>query len=181
VSSNGMKYLASLITAGRIAGAFTLLFIKPLSVLFFVIYALCCASDVLDGYVARKTHSTSKLGATFDSIADFVFIAVVLVIFLPLISFEKWMLYWIAVIACVRFTSLVVGFVKYRALAFLHTYGNKATGIVLACFPVLYQVAGLNRTALIICSAATLSALEELAINLSRKDLNRNCKGIWDR
>ncbi len=104
-----------------------------------------------------------------------------LFIFVPLIPFEKWMLFWIAAVALVRFTSLTVGFAKYRALAFLHTYGNKATGIVLACFPLLYQVAGMDITALIICVVATVSALEELIINISRKELNRDCKGIWEK
>ena len=176
-----MKHVASIITATRIAGALVLLFIEPLSAVFFVLYALCCVSDVLDGYIARKTKTTSKFGAALDSIADFVFIAVMLFIFVPLIPFEKWMLFWIAAVALVRFTSLTVGFAKYRALAFLHTYGNKATGIVLACFPFLYQVAGMDITALIICVVATVSALEELAINISRKDLNRDCSGIWEK
>ena len=175
-----MKHIASIITTVRIAGAFALLFIEPLSAAFFVLYALCCVSDVLDGYVARKTHTTSKIGAALDSIADFVFIAVMLVIFIPLLSLKLWMLYWIAAIALVRFASLAVGFAKYRALAFLHTYGNKATGIALACFPVLYQITGLSVAALIVCALATLSALEEMIINVSRKELNRNCRGIWD-
>ncbi len=129
----------------------------------------------------RPIQQTSKLGAALDSIADFVFIAIMLVIFIPLLSLELWMLYWIAAIALARFASLAVGFAKYRALAFLHTYGNKATGIVLACFPFLYQIADLNIAVLIVCAAATLSALEELIINVSHKELNRNCRGIWDR
>jgi len=38
-----IKYAASLITTGRIIGAFVLLLTTPLSVLFFIVYALCCA------------------------------------------------------------------------------------------------------------------------------------------
>jgi len=173
-----MKHIASLITAGRIVGAFALLLIEPLSVPFFVLYVLCCASDVIDGYVARKTNTTSKLGEILDSITDFVLIAVMLIIFIPLIALEQWTLYWIAAVAVIRFSSLAVGFVKYRAFASLHTYANKATGIILACFPIFYQLAGLNVTAVIICAVATLSAIEEVAINISQKELNRNRKSI---
>jgi CDP-diacylglycerol--glycerol-3-phosphate 3-phosphatidyltransferase len=173
-----MKHIASLISAGRIAGAFALFLTEPLSTPFFVLYALCCASDFLDGYIARKTNTASKFGETLDSIADFVLIAVMLVIFIPLISLEHWTLYWIAAIAAIRFASLAVGFVKYRAFALLHTYGNKATGIALACFPFFHQLAGPAITVYILCAAATLSALEELAINISQKELNRNRKSI---
>ena len=176
-----MKHIASLITAGRIVGVFALLLIEPLSLPFFVLYVLCCASDVIDGYVARKTNATSKLGEILDSIADFVLIAVMLVIFIPLIVLERWTLYWITAVAVIRFLSLAVGFVKYRAFASLHTYANKATGIILACFPFFYQFAVLSITAVIICGAATLTALEELAMNVSQKELNRNRKGFWDR
>ncbi len=64
-----IKHTASIITVGRIVGAVVLLWIQPLSALFFVIYSLCCVSDVLDGFIARKTNTTSKLGETLDSIA----------------------------------------------------------------------------------------------------------------
>ena len=172
------KYTANIISICRIAGAMALFLTTPLSVSFFVVYILCCASDFLDGYVARKTNTTSKSGEILDSIADFVLIAVMLVIFAPLLAWESWMLYWIGAIALVRFTSLAVGFLKYRAFASIHTYANKTTGIALACFPIFYLLAGLTVTVFIICAAATLSALEELAINISQKDLNRNCRSI---
>jgi CDP-diacylglycerol--glycerol-3-phosphate 3-phosphatidyltransferase len=174
-----IKHMASLITAGRIAGAFILLFIEPLSAAFFAVYSLCCASDVLDGYIARKTNTASKLGETLDSIADFVLIAVMLVIFIPLLEWELWMLYWIGIIALVRFASLGVGFAKYRAVASLHTHANKATGIVCACFPILYRLFGLTVTAFILCGMASLSSLEELAIIWHSKRLDRNIKGFF--
>jgi CDP-diacylglycerol--glycerol-3-phosphate 3-phosphatidyltransferase len=86
--------VASFITIGRIIGAFALLLTKPLSVLFFVVYALCCVSDILDGYVARKTKSASKSGEVLDSIADFIFIAIIFVIFIPLLAWDRWAVYW---------------------------------------------------------------------------------------
>jgi CDP-diacylglycerol--glycerol-3-phosphate 3-phosphatidyltransferase len=175
-----MKYIVSLITTGRIAGALVLLFIEPLSIPFFVVYILCCASDVIDGYVARKTNTASRFGEILDSAADFVLIAVMLVIFIPLLVWERWMLYWIGAIAAVRFVSLAIGFAKYRALAFLHTYGNKATGIACACFPILNQLLGLSLTLVIICAVASLSAFEELSITISAKELNRNRKSVFE-
>ena len=86
---------------------------------------------------------------------------------------------WIGIIALVRFASLGVGFAKYHEFAFLHTYANKATGVVCACFPVLYQMFGLTVSALILCGVASLSALEELAITWCSKELDRNVKGLF--
>ena len=84
-----IKYIATIITAGRILGALILLLTTPLSVLFFVIYTLCCTSDILDGYVARKTKTTGKLGEILDSVADFVLVSVMLIIFIPLLEWES--------------------------------------------------------------------------------------------
>ena len=163
---------------GRIIGALVLLLIEPLSAPFFTVYILCCVSDILDGYVARKTKTTSKLGEALDSIADFIFIAIVLFIFIPLIVWEHWMIYWIGAVAFVRFVSLVIGYAKYHTLAFLHTYANKITGVACACFPVLLQMLGLPITVAVLCFIASLSAFEELVITISSKQLLRNEKGL---
>jgi len=90
-----IKYTANIITIGRMAMAFSLLLIKPLSILFFVIYALCGISDILDGYIARKTSTSSKPGEILDSIADLIFISITLIIFIPLLTWNPWMLYWV--------------------------------------------------------------------------------------
>jgi CDP-diacylglycerol--glycerol-3-phosphate 3-phosphatidyltransferase len=137
-------------------------------------------SDVLDGYIARKTNTASRFGAIFDSIADFVFTVIVLSIFIPLIAFEGWMLYWIGAVAAVRALTLAAGFVKYRAFAYLHTYANKVTGIALICFPVLLNLFGLAATAFVLCGIASLSALEELIITTRTKTLNRDIRGCWE-
>ena len=110
-----MKYTASIITSARIVGAFVLLLTEPLSAPFYTIYALCCVSNILDGYSARKTNAISKFGETLGSIADFVLIAVMLVIFIPLLAWEPWMLWWLGVIALVRFALPGVGYAKQRA------------------------------------------------------------------
>ena len=163
-----MKHTANMMTAARIIGAIVLLFIEPLSVPFFVIYALCVISDMLDGYFARRMKTASKFGDAFDSVADVIFVAAMLIVFIPMLDPELWMLYWIGVIALVRLFSLAVGYAKYHALSFLHSYANKATGIALACFPVLYPLFGLPATAAVLCGIASLSAVEELIISTSK-------------
>lgn len=176
-----MKNIPNLITAGRIVVSICLLFIKPLSVLFFFLYFAAGISDVLDGVIARKINYTSQKGAVLDSVADFVLIWVLLFKFIPILTLSFWMLCWIGIIIFLRFISLGIGFIKYHTIAFLHTYSNKITGLALFFFPVFFSVWGLTVTIILLCSLASLSAMEELAINIISKKLNRNCKSIWVR
>jgi CDP-diacylglycerol--glycerol-3-phosphate 3-phosphatidyltransferase len=152
---------------------------RPLSVPFFVVYALCCVSDVIDGYVARKTKTTSRSGEVLDSIADFILISIMLIIIMPLFAWDKWAILWISMIALTCFLSLAIGFAKYRALSFLHTYANKITGIALVCFPILFWVFGMTVTVFFLCSLASFSALEVLIITIRSKKLNRNTKSLF--
>lgn len=43
-----------------------------------VLFALCCCTDFVDGYVARKTDTVSDLGKLLDPLADKVVIAIML-------------------------------------------------------------------------------------------------------
>ncbi|MCL2109542.1 MAG: CDP-alcohol phosphatidyltransferase family protein [Oscillospiraceae bacterium] len=174
-----IKYVATIITTIRIIGAISLLSIKPLTALFCAIYFMCGISDILDGYIARKTNTVSKVGATMDSIADFILVSVMVVVFIPLISWELWLIYWIVAIAIIRLVSLLIGFAKYHSVAFLHTYANKATGLALFLFPLFYHVANITIVAVTLCSIASLSAIEELVINLKEKDLDKNIRSLF--
>ena len=174
-----IKYVATSITTIRIIGAISLLAIEPLSVFFYAVYFMCGISDILDGYIARKTNTISKVGATLDSIADFIFVSVMVVIFIPLISWELWLLFWIAAIAIIRLVSFVIGFAKYHAVAFLHTYANKATGLALFLFPLFYHVSDITIAAIVLCCIASLSAIEEIAINLKEKNLDKNIRSLF--
>lgn len=176
-----IKNLPNYITILRIFTSVFLLLIKPLSMPFFFFYFICGISDVLDGYLARKLNASSKFGQVLDSISDLIFISIVLFIFIPIIDFPLWIVCWIAVIAAVRLISIILGLIKYQKLAFLHTYGNKATGLILFCFPFLYSFWGKEITAALICAIASISAAEELLINLTSKTLQRDRSSIFSK
>jgi len=174
-----IKNLPNVITALRIIFSPILLFINPLTPLFLVIYIICGLSDVLDGYLARTKKLTSHLGAKLDSIADAVFFVVLLIVFIPRVKIPFEIIIWILGIAFVRLISLAIGFYKYHTFAFLHTYANKVTGLILFCFPLLYFSVGIIMTAWFICICASISATEELLINLFSKKLSLDIKSIF--
>lgn len=45
-----------------------------------VLYALCAATDYLDGYLARKMNAVTPFGTFLDPIADKIFVAVLLLV-----------------------------------------------------------------------------------------------------
>ena len=71
--------MANTITFFRMAASIVLLFCPVFSPVFYVFYIAAGLSDMLDGFMARKTDTASELGARLDTIADFVFVAVCLI------------------------------------------------------------------------------------------------------
>lgn len=170
-----MKRTANYLTILRICLSITLVFVKPLGIPFFMIYFACGISDVLDGFIARKTNTASKFGARLDSIADFIMVTVLIILLYPIVDLSSDIVFWIVVIAVIRIVSICIAYIKHKTLAMLHTYANKLTGLLLFTFPFF-----INSQILlyIICIVATVSASEELLIQLSSKKLDMNRKSI---
>ena len=74
----------------RMLGTLALVFVQPVTLPFFVIYTLCGVSDVLDGWIARATDSTSELGSRLDSAADLMFYVVMMLRILPELPCCRW-------------------------------------------------------------------------------------------
>lgn len=172
-----MKTIPNFISLGRIILSLCLFFTKPLSQAFYAVYIICGLSDVLDGFIARKTASSSKLGEKLDSVADLVMVGVLFAIFYDKICLPKGILVWIISIAILRFISVVTAFVKYRTFVILHSYGNKATGMLLFIIPLFLPYFEADTLIYIVCLAASISSVEELVIHLISKELrvNRPC------
>lgn len=173
------KFTPNFITLIRIIGTILLIFTEPFSTIFFILYFLCGLSDVLDGYIARRFKLCSKFGAILDSLADTFFIIITLIKILPSLKLELWMILWIVSIFIIKVLSLIIGFLRFNEIAFLHTYANKLAGIILFFTPLIYSLLGINISICIVCGISTFSALEEVMINIIAKTLNLNIKGIY--
>lgn len=171
--------IANGITTSRIFLALTLLFVRPLSLEFSLIYAACGISDMLDGYIARKTATTSQCGERLDSIADLVMVIIVIIRLYPMIRLPEAFYYWIIAIIAIRAASMIGVLVKHRTFGILHTYGNKATGLLLFLSPLLLGCIQLEALTFLVCLVGTVSAAEELTIHLTSKDLELNRKSIF--
>jgi phosphatidylglycerophosphate synthase len=174
-----VKSIANYISIARIFLALTLALVEPLSITFFAIYLVCGISDIFDGYIARKTNTTSIFGDKIDSFADLTLIVVLIVVLYPVIDPTVKIIVWIVTIGIIRALSMIVVFVKYKTFGVLHTYGNKITGLVLFAFPLSLALGKSDVLMYIICVIASFSAIEESVINLSSNELRPNKKSIF--
>jgi len=156
-----------------------LIFVKPLSITFYAIYIICGFSDIMDGFIARNTGTTSVLGAKIDSAADMTMIVALIIVLYPIIKPANIILIWIIAIAIIRLVAMVVAMKKYKTFASIHTYANKITGIVLFMFPILIHYIFAIELGYIICAMASISAVEELVIQVTSSELQVNKKSIF--
>ena len=103
--------MANLITAIRILCSVALLFCAALSPWFYALYITAGVSDMVDGWVARKTNTVSDFGSKLDTVADILFVTVCLVKLLPVLHLPVWIYVWVAVIACIKVFNIVYDYV----------------------------------------------------------------------
>lgn len=172
-----LKVIPNCITLGRIILAIMLLFFEPLSSAFLVIYILCGVTDLIDGPIARKSGTTSHLGAKLDSAADTILIGICLFTLYPFLGLTLEFILWIFLIAVIRITSIGIALRKFKTYASIHTYGNKLTGLLLFITPLWLSHSTHTIWTTIVCIIATLSAVEELIIQITSTQLQLDRKG----
>ena len=142
--------------------AVALPFVQYSPAVFWTLYLLCGLSDVLDGAVARSTGTVSRLGERLDTIADIIFVAMWMVLFIPAINVGLWLWIWTGVIALIKVVNVISGLAMKKGFVAKHTPANKATGILLFILPmvILWEVIKVPYIVLV-CLLATFAAIQE--------------------
>ncbi len=154
-----MMLLPNVISILRIAGSIGLLFCDVTGWPFWVLYALCGISDMIDGWLARKLHAETEAGAVLDSVSDLVFVACCAVRLIPAVEIPVWLWTWAGVIVFIKVVNQVSALVVCKRFCFPHTLANKLTGILLflavpAMFRSVIPIA-------IVAAIATFAAVQE--------------------
>ena len=134
------KNAANLITLIRIFGAIALIMLEPLSLPFFIVYGVCGLSDAFDGLVARKLGVQSSFGSALDSLSDLLFYGVMAAKLFP--TFQRLLLpyQWviIGVPTALHFIAYIICAIKFNRFSAIHTYANKALGLLVYAFPFFF-------------------------------------------
>lgn len=146
-----MKLIPNLLSLLRIVLCLPLLLVDAMTVPFWVLYVTAGATDMLDGFLARRWGVESKFGARLDSLADFVFVIAVGYKLFPWLKLPATLWMMIGLIALVKVSNAISSYVVKRRIEFLHTKANKLTGFLLFVgvmtigqsyfFPVAWMIA----------------------------------------
>ena len=142
--------------------AVALPFVQSSPAIFWTLYLLCGLSDVLDGALARATGTVSRLGERLDTIADIIFVAVWIALFIHAMNVGRWLWIWTGVIALIKVVNVISGLAMKKGFVVKHTIANKATGILLFLLPMIIHWESIKIPSIVlICLLATFAAVQE--------------------
>ncbi len=165
------KYIANIITISRILFSFCMLFLSAVSLWFYVTYILSGLSDMIDGWVARRTNSANEFGSKLDTIADFIFFSVSLIKLLPLLKIPDSLLIWCTIIAVIKAFNIIYGFIKTKKLITLHSQINRITGLALYLLPLTVYFVDIKYSCTVVCIMATVAAIYESFVVIRRRNV----------
>ena len=160
--------MANLVTTVRILCSIALLFCAALSPWFYVLYITAGVSDMVDGWVARKTNTVSEFGSKLDTVADILFVVACLVKLLPVLHLPVWIYVWVGFIACIKVFNIVYSYVVRKQFLTDHSILNKVTGALLFLLPLTLSVIDVKYSAAVVCVVATVAAVKEGARGIGR-------------
>ena len=152
---------ANRITVFRILCSIALLLCPVFSTVFYTLYVIAGVSDMVDGWVARRTQTASELGSKLDTIADVVFVIACLVKLLPVLDIPVWLYVWIGIIALIKGINIISGYIVQKRFVSVHSTMNKVTGLLLFVLPLTVTFLDLKYSAAVVCIIATFAAVQE--------------------
>lgn len=184
------KHLANILSSIRIvAGAFLYLF-SDITGGFIILYIICGITDLLDGPIARKTGSTSSLGAILDTVGDAItymaFVKILLVQHLVPRFIVIWMLGVLGLHLICGFVSLI----RVKKFFIVHSLFGKLLGGSVFVMPFAMGIVKLLTDSqdtylfvvhilmAIIAGFATIGGIESLAIQCKEDDPQTEKKTI---
>lgn len=126
------RHIPNILSASRMALCLPLLLVEATTIPFWTLYLIIGATDMLDGFLARRWNAESDLGAKLDSIADLVFVIAVAYKLFPWLKplpASLWIM--IGLIALVKLINAISSLAVLHKVTFMHTKANKLTGFLL--------------------------------------------------
>lgn len=160
------KHLANIVTSSRIVGAVILFTCNDISTLFLIIYVLCGFTDLIDGPIARKTGSTSTLGASLDTIGDVGTYLALTKILIRNKLVPKWIFFWILGAGVLFGVCSLVSKKRFNKMYLPHTYLGKIFGGMVFVLPLMMQFMPGEIWMAIICTVASIHVVELFIIQL---------------
>lgn len=164
------KHIANIVTLSRVIGAVVLFCMKTISTSFVVVYVLCGFTDLIDGPIARKTNSSSALGASLDTIGDVLtYLALTKVLVMQRLV-PWWILVWILSAGVLFGACAILSKHRFKKLYLPHTWLGKIFGASVFVLPIAMQFMPGEVWMAVICSIATVHAFELFYVQAKSKE-----------
>ncbi|MBV9774075.1 MAG: CDP-alcohol phosphatidyltransferase family protein [Gemmatimonadetes bacterium] len=147
-------------------------------------WALAAATDVLDGYLARRSGTTTRFGSGLDSLADHLLtLSGFAWLLLFRRAFFREQLVPLLVWGALGLTVLAVSWLRFRRFADLHLYSTKAAALLGSLFAISLLVLGTYRAPVfhVVIGVCFFAALEALAVLLTRSRVDEHVGSIFLR
>lgn len=175
-----MKHVANIISFSRILLSLSLFFFLNNKVAYIIIFAIASLTDAIDGTIARKTNSQSKLGEALDDYGD-ITLAVV-----AITSLGIWLgrgalvfLPFLVALVILKAANAVITKIKFGRATILHTLLAKITFTLVFITPIVYLLTESVILIYLSFSVAIVTAIEEGIIHLTSKTYDPNRKSIF--
>lgn len=155
--------------------------VKGIEKPFVILLVINLATDILDGFIARRFNMQTELGARLDSIADIgTYILAITGVFvfkwdviLPYISsFSVFLIFYLA--------TLAFSLIKFGRFTSFHLYSSKIGGYMQGLFFFLLFVFGFYEWYYyLMITWGILSFVEHLSIQVLLPELRSNLKGLY--
>lgn len=147
---------------------------------FLICLGIALLTDLLDGFIARRLHATSAIGAKLDSLAD-------LAITLAMLPCVWWLrpdvvreeVVAIVVALCFYIAAQGAGLVKFGRLPSYHTWAAKVAATLAAVAFVVIFAGGPGWTLRLLMPFVALACLEEIAITLVLRKWRADIPSLW--
>lgn len=163
------KHIANIVTLSRVAGAIVLFFCRDISTLFLSIYVFCGLTDLIDGPIARKTGSSSALGASLDTIGDVLTYLALTKILVAQRAVPYWILAWILSDGVLFGICAIISRLRFGKFYLPHSYLGKVFGGSVFALPVAMRFMPGKVWMSVICTVASIHAVELFYIQLKSK------------
>ena len=168
------------VTFFRLVGAIALIFIKPFSLWFYIVFLLCGASDAIDGYLARRMNCSTEFGAKLDSVSDLTFYSVMLLKVFPHLwaNLPRYVFVFAGLVIFTRIVIYIYVGLRHHRFSSLHTYGNKITSFSLFISPFVAPTFLLYYFSMAVCIFGGIASVEELIIHIISKEYDPRLRTI---
>jgi CDP-diacylglycerol--glycerol-3-phosphate 3-phosphatidyltransferase len=143
--------------------------------------AVASSTDMVDGYLARRSGRTSRFGSQLDSLADVLLMCSTVAWLLMLRgSFFREHAAELAVWLGVGAAALAVGWFKFRRFGNLHLYSTKAAGVMAYVFSCALLILGDVNELLwyVTIGACIVASTETLLVQLLRTEVDEHIGSI---